>query len=434
MTQSTDDKIGVLIVDDIPETRENLRKLLYFEPDIEIVGMASNGTEAIEQAKASKPDVLLMDINMPDMDGISASQEIARVAPACQVIMMSVQSEADYLRRSMLAGAMDFLTKPFSGEELAGSIRRVYEMGASRRASAPAAPVEIDGMPPAPGTAGREPRPGGKVLLIYSPKGGTGCSTVAANLAIALKTVTSKKVALMDGSLQFGDAGVLFNLQGNRTIADLTARMDSLDPELLSTVMAPHPSDVRILAAPASPEAAEIISAEDIKTLLTLLRKNFDYVVVDSWTHLDDIVLAAMDVADRVVLVMTPEIPSIKSTKQFFEVAEALKYPISQVDLVLNKVLPRDGIRRDQLERSMNHTIVAEMLFDPKSFREATNQGLPMVMKEPANPLSEGFLEMARLIFAALEPQPVEESEEDETEPPTTERRKPGGLFGRLRR
>jgi pilus assembly protein CpaE len=269
--------------------------------------------------------------------------------------------------------------------------------------------------------------------LVYSPKGGTGCSTVAANLSIALKKVTNKKVALVDGSLQFGDTGVLFNLQGNRTIADLTSRIENLDSELLSTVMAPHPSDIRVLAAPVSPEAAEIISPEDVKTILTLLRKNFDYVVMDSWTYLDDIVLAAMDVADRILLVMTPEIPSIKSTKQFFEVAEALKYPVDQVDLVLNKVLPRDDIRSDQLERSMNHTVLAEVPFDPKSFRQATNQGLPMLMKEPTNPISEGFLGMTQQVLVALEPQPIEEPVEEAT-PPVTERRKRTGLFGRLKR
>jgi pilus assembly protein CpaE len=133
MNQPSPDKISLLIVDDIPETRDNLRKLLYFEPDIEIAGLASNGREAIQAAKALQPNIILMDINMPDMDGIAASEEIGRVAPVTQVIMMSVQSEADYLRRSMLAGAMDFLTKPFTSEELVSSIRRVYTMGASRR-------------------------------------------------------------------------------------------------------------------------------------------------------------------------------------------------------------------------------------------------------------------------------------------------------------
>jgi pilus assembly protein CpaE len=433
MTQQIAEKIRILIVDDIAETRENLRKLLYFESDIEIAGMAANGQEAVQKSKALQPDIVLMDINMPDMDGIAASQEITRVAPMCQVIMMSVQSEADYLRRSMLAGAMDFLTKPFTSDELGGSIRRVYEMGASRRAAMPVMPTTAEGVPIGPAGLGRRPPSGGKVLLVYSPKGGTGCSTVASNLAIALEQATSKRVALLDASLQFGDLGVLFNLQGNRTIADATARADDLDGDMLGALLAPHTSGVRVLAAPAAPEMAETIDPEDIKTILNLLRKDFDYVVMDTWSYLDDIVLAAMDLADRVLVVMTPEIPSIKSTKQFFEVAEALQYPTNQIDLILNKVLARDDIRSEQLENSINHKILIQIVMEPKSIRQSINQGLPLMMREPNHPVAETLLVLAKQELALLEPQPVEEPVE-EAERPQREPRKRTGLFGRLKR
>ena len=274
----TQQKISILIVDDIPETRENLRKLLYFEPDIEIIGMAANGQEAIAESRRLQPHIVLMDINMPDMDGITASQEITRVAPTCQVIMMSVQSEADYLRRSMLAGAMDFLTKPFTSEELSSSIHRVYEMGASRRATMPAAPQAGDGGPAGWGEGPKRTPPiGGKLLLFYSSKGGTGCSTVAANLAIALAQATSKKVALVDANLQFGDVDALLNLQGQHTIADAVHRTDELDSDLLNAILAPHPSGIRVLAAPGSPEVSETIAAEDMKKMLSILRREYPF-------------------------------------------------------------------------------------------------------------------------------------------------------------
>lgn len=433
MIQRPAEKISVLIVDDIPETRENLRKLLYFEPDIEIVGMAGNGREAIKEATRLQPHVVLMDINMPDMDGISASQEIVRVAPACQVIMMSVQSEADYLRRSMLAGAMDFLTKPFTSEELTSSIHRVYDMGASRRATTPEVSITEAGRPLSPETPARRPAPGGKLLLIYSPKGGTGCTTVAINLAIALQQATSKKVALVDASLQFGDIDALLNLQGHHTIADATDRIDELDSDLLSALMSPHPSGVKVLAAPPTPEVSETISPEDIKNVLSLLRQDFDYVVLDTWSSLDDVVLAAMDLADRILVVMTPEIPSIKSTKLFFEIAEALHFPLDQVDLILNKVLPRDGIRPDHLEGSMKHKILAQLDFDPRGVRQATNQGLPLIMAEPHHPLSQSFVALAQQEVAVLEPKPVETAGEKAVPLRQKQKRRPR-LFGRLRR
>src|SRR5919197_1401499 len=120
------DQIRVLIVDDIPETRDHLTKLLGFESDIEVVGAAASGAEAIDLAGKLKPDVILMDINMPDMDGIAATEQLAARAPTSAVVMMSVQGEADYLRRSMLAGAREVLVKPFSSDELTASIRQVH--------------------------------------------------------------------------------------------------------------------------------------------------------------------------------------------------------------------------------------------------------------------------------------------------------------------
>ncbi len=117
------DQIRVLIVDDIPETRDHLSKLLGFEGDIDVVGAAASGVEALKLATTLTPDIVLMDINMPDMDGIATTEEMARAVPTASVIMMSVQGEADYLRRSMLAGAREFLVKPFSSDELTASIR-----------------------------------------------------------------------------------------------------------------------------------------------------------------------------------------------------------------------------------------------------------------------------------------------------------------------
>jgi len=116
------DQIRVLIVDDIPETRDHLTKLLGFESDIEVVGSAASGAEALTAAVSLLPDVILMDINMPDMDGITATEQLSAEVPTAAVVMMSVQGEADYLRRSMLAGAREFLVKPFSSDELTASL------------------------------------------------------------------------------------------------------------------------------------------------------------------------------------------------------------------------------------------------------------------------------------------------------------------------
>jgi pilus assembly protein CpaE len=134
--------------------------------------------------------------------------------------------------------------------------------------------------------------------------------------------------------------------------------------------------------------------------------------------------------ADRVVVVMTPEIPSIKSTKLFFEVTEALKFPSDQIDLILNKVLPRDGIRPEQIESSMKHQILAHLDFDPRGIRQAINQGLPIILGEPNNPLSESFVALARETVALLEP--VQKQEPEEVLPARPGQKRRTGLFGRL--
>ncbi|MBI2773339.1 MAG: response regulator transcription factor [Chloroflexi bacterium] len=128
------EKIRVLIVDDTADTRDNLTKLLGFESDIEVVGTAASGQEAITLAKQERPHAILMDINMPDLDGITATEIIANTVPESPVIMMSIQGEQDYFRRSMLAGAREFLVKPFSADELVNAIRHVYEVEKVKRA------------------------------------------------------------------------------------------------------------------------------------------------------------------------------------------------------------------------------------------------------------------------------------------------------------
>ena len=127
------EKFRVLIVDDIAETRENIRKLLQFEADIEVVAVARTGREAIQLTQEVNPDVVLMDINMPDMDGIAATEIIRQKMPAVQVVVLSVQGDQNYMRKAMLVGARDFLTKPPMPDELVAAIRRAGKMAREER-------------------------------------------------------------------------------------------------------------------------------------------------------------------------------------------------------------------------------------------------------------------------------------------------------------
>src|SRR5574340_1414192 len=154
--------IRVLIVDDIQETRENIRRMLQFESRVDVVGSAQNGSEAISMAVETKPDVVIMDINMPDMDGISATEAIRKKVPYVQIIILSVQSDPNYMRRAMLAGARDFLTKPPMIDELTSAIRRAAVLAQEERAKEAAVATGLTGQL----GGGRTPGVNGKVIVV----------------------------------------------------------------------------------------------------------------------------------------------------------------------------------------------------------------------------------------------------------------------------
>lgn len=415
-----------MVVDDNVDTLTNLKKLLYFEKDIEIVATASSGEEAINTAAQHQPDVILMDINMPGMDGIVASESISARVPGVQIVMMSVQGEADYLRRSMLAGAREFLIKPFSSDELAATLRRVYTLGESQRnlakgAAAPSAPsapaptsapslakgtaapapaTTITRAPaaPAPPTAAAEPGRNGKALVIFSANGGVGRSTLAVNLAIAFKEELKAKVALVDCSLRFGDVGVLLNLTAERTLSDICSAEGGVDSEVLVEMMASHPSGVKVLLAPASPELADLVTSKDLRLILTTLKAHFDYIVVDTFTSLDELMLNVLDLADQILLLTTSEIPSIKNTKLFFEVTDALNYPSDKTLLVLNKSDPKSGITPQDIQASIKHPVFALIEKDERAFTQAVQTGQPFVVNQKNAPASVAVNRLVKLL------------------------------------
>ncbi len=391
-------KIRLLIVDDIPETRENLRKLLFFESDIEVVGAATDGQDGIDMATELQPDIVLMDINMPGIDGITASEKISQNVPFCQIIMMSVQGESDYLRRSMLAGAREFLIKPFSSDELISSVRRVYQLGASRRQAMPI--TQMSGGSVAADEAA--PKAEGKIVSVFSAKGGVGCSTIAVNVAIALQQNAASKVALVDTSLQFGDVGVLLNLYASRTSADLAVHADELDDELIEDVFIAHSSGVKALLAPPKPEEADTVTPALITKVLGRLRSMFDIIIVDTSSVLDDVVLSVMDLSDKIIVVTTPEIPAIKNAKLFFEVTEALEYDRDRIMFVLNKADKRVNIRAEDIESNIKYRIEGQLPLDERSVTNAVNQGVPFVLGDKNSVLTQATIILSKTLNETL--------------------------------
>jgi pilus assembly protein CpaE len=404
------DQIRVLIVDDIPETRDHLTKLLGFESDIEVVGSAASGGESLTMAGEMLPDVVLMDINMPDMDGIAATERLSAQVPTAAVVMMSVQGEADYLRRSMLAGAREFLVKPFSSDELTASIRQVYTRERDKQSRMNAMPV-MSGTPGGSAPAAEDGGHAGQVVAIFSPKGGVGRTTVAVNLAVAAATELGKSVVLMDGSFQFGDVGVLLNLNPkNKSIADLVPELEAGELESIDTFVINHSAGIRVLLAPPSPEMAELITPSGVKRVLEALRKNHDLVVVDCTSWFNETTLAILDAADVVLTMLSLEITSIKNMRLFLEVADQLGYEANKIKLVLNRADSSLGIRVADVESSIGRKVDHTIVSDGRSVVYALNRGVPFFLSNREAQVSQDILRLAQAVAGERVPSPREDT------------------------
>jgi pilus assembly protein CpaE len=396
----TGEKIRVMIVDDVSETRENVRKLLQFESDVDVVGAARTGKEAIQLSQDLNPDVVLMDINMPDMDGISATEQIRAKQPAVQVVILSVQGDQNYMRRAMLAGARDFLTKPPLGDELISAIRRAGSMAQSERAKS--AQVQVAPAASHPGVALNYGSVNGKIITIYSPKGGTGCTTLAVNLALTLHNEDTQ-VALVDANLQFGDVAVFVNEQGKNTIVDLSPRVEELERDVVEDVMIKHAaSGLHILAAPSRPEHAEKVTGSQFTKVLECLRRWYSYVVVDTATLLTDVTLAAIDVSDVLVLVTTQDIPSIKNCRLFLDLSQTLGIERERILFVMNRFDKRINITPDRVTENLKQEVVSVIPFDEQTVMKAVNRGVPFVLDNKNQPAARGIFSLAESVRARV--------------------------------
>ncbi len=401
------DKIRVVIVDDVSETRENVRKLLQFETDVDVVGLARTGKEAIQISQELNPDVVLMDINMPDMDGITATEAIRSRQPAVQVVILSVQSDQNYMRRAMLAGARDFLTKPPMGDELISAIRRAGAMAQAERSKT----ISVQPLPIA-GNLGMLPGysvPKGKIVTVYSPKGGTGCTTIAVNLALTLNNEDTR-VALVDGNLQYGDVAVFVNEQGKNTIIDLAPRAEELDPEIVEEVMLKHSSSgLHVLAAPSRPEYAEKVSSGQFSKVLEYLKQIYAYVVIDTASLLTDVTLAAIDVSDLIVLVSTQDIPSIKNCRLFLDLSQTLGIDRERILFAMNRYDKRINITPERVAENLKQEVSSVIPLDEATVMKAVNRGVPFVLESKNQPASRGILSLAESVRARIAAQEAAE-------------------------
>jgi Response regulator containing CheY-like receiver domain and AraC-type DNA-binding domain len=403
------DKIRVLIVDDIAETRENIRRLLQFERDMEVVGGARNGKEAISMARDTQPHVIIMDINMPDMDGIAATEAVLKELPSAQIVILSVQSEPDYMRRAMLAGARDFLPKPPSADELVSTIRKVGQRALTQTAVVPS----VQG-PGVSASASPAHAVHGKIIVVYSPRGGVGRTMVSTNLALSLQTEDTPTI-IVDAALQFGDVAACLNLQTRNSLLDLIEQVGELDSDLVDRIAVHHPSGLKVVAAPARPEQAEAVQGAQVSKVIHFLATMFHYVVVDTSSALNESTIGAIDSSDVVVLIGAPDLPTIKNLRMFFDLSEALNLTPQKIVLIMNRMDKRFGISAEKVADLLKQPILAQIPLDDRVVPLSTNNGEPLILQDRTKPVARAILEMTQAVKTRLAE--IAQSNQEEKKP-----------------
>jgi len=390
------ERIGVLIAQGDEVAREEVVAILASAEDMEVVGVARTGEAALALARKLDPAIVLVDHDLPGRDGISPTEAFTTLLPSAGVIVMASDISADVLRAAMVAGARQFVGLPARAEELLRAIYQVHDTTASRRVSTGWT-----------GALGRAPaRRQGQTVAVFSPKGGAGTTTVATNLAVAIRQEAGLRVALVDGALPFGDVGVFLDLAPTRSIMDLQAPAEGLDAEFVETGLVTHErSGVKVLLAPARPEMAEMVTGELLRRVLGALRERAEYVVVDTWAALDERVLTVLEAADKVVLVTTLDLSAIKSAKIFLEVTDLLQFPREKIIPVVTRSTTPVGITIADLEATIGRPIEARIPTDDRGTLRAINEGDPIVLSGRGTPVAAAITDLARRIVAEQYPE-----------------------------
>lgn len=368
----------LLIADDNASLRKQLKR--YFETRGHQVETARDGVEAWHQLRRNEPDVVLCDATMPHMTGYELARTVRRNPATEHVPVVLFSAEPDGAHHQGRDFADDILRKPLDLDvlelRLVSMLKRIAD--------------------------GREPVPQiqGQVTAVTSAKGGTGVSTIAANLALALATDTDKSVVAVDLDLEYGDLPMLLDVPPkggtDQLIRSLVNDGDACAPE---DFFARHEaSGLRILGAPRNPVDALQIDENGVNDMLARLRSLHDHVIVDVPRGFGDPALATLTAAQRVVVVVVPEVTALRRTLTLLEILRTLKIGEERLLLVYNQTVASDQLSRERVEGFLGHRIPLEIAHDLELFHRATTTGRPVVILDPRHRASRDLRRLAELV------------------------------------
>ena len=326
--------------------------------------------------------VVVLGPSVPLASGLALADTVRVVRPALSVVLLRDEVDTPVLTDALRSGVRE-VASARDERAVHHAVQRshaLYEAMTQQAGMQQAAPAQ------------------GRILTVFSAKGGVGKTTVSTNLAVALADGGSRSVCLVDLDLSFGDVAITLQIFPTRTIADAVPMGAELDLHGLESLLTPYRDGVQALVAPTSPDAKDSISAVLVGKVLQLLRGRFDYVVIDTPPAFDDQVLQAFDSSDLILLITTPDIPALKNLKITLETLSLLNYPREQSLLVLNRAQPKVGITAEEVSTTLGMPIIA-MVPSSAEIPASINRGEPLVLSDPRHPCSRGFFGLVESIL-----------------------------------
>jgi len=369
----------VLVIDDEPLNHQLVaHALVSLQCEMHF---AENGKNGISQARSLKPDVIITDVMMPDITGYEVTRILRREPQfaATPILVLTAQSGLQDKLKSFEVGADDHLTKPFEAAELAvrvASLLRRAEVVKSSRLEAT--------------------REGARMIAVHSLRGGIGSSSLAVNLGVGLSALWRKPTILLDLTMTAGQVALMLNMTLKRTWADLAHYgAGELDNDALNSVISSHESGLHFVAAPTFPSEAETLRGETLGNALQLAKTQYEYVVADLPHDFSDVTLQALDRADMILLLASPDMASIRAVTAALDTYDKLDYPKEKLKFVLNAIFPQSNLSKDKLEAALGMTAFVTIPYTRDVFVEAINLGQPVVTNNANTPISNLLEDLA---------------------------------------
>lgn len=381
-------EIRVLVVEE-GKSRADLTRLLRSEA-LTLVGEAAFGTEAVTVAQETKPDVIVLSLEEPIARPLRTLEVLSVAMPRVGIVAVSSMNDRDVMRKAMRTGARDYLTKPVGQEDLQRAVVAVFE--AEQKKQSLSEPERQ-----------RDLRTG-DLLVLFGGKGGIGKTTVAVNLATAIAAESKQRVALVDLDVQMGDVALMLSVVPDHSIVDAALTSERLEPEYLQSLLYTDRTGVRILPSPVSPEESAEITAAQIGQVLDALVRTFDYVVVDTAPVLNDMNLTALQKATLIMLISSPELPSLKRTKiSLGLLLKAWNFPEERIKLIINYPYTHNGVMLSDMESTLDYPIFWKIPYDA-TVAESVRTGRPCVEAKPNARFSRNMVDLARAVCGLNQP------------------------------